>query len=202
MKTVLLGGWSFPARALAPLAAPGGWAVYGYDETPDFPVDDEPWVLAGWSLGALRALAAVASGVVRPAALVLIGATARFCEDEDYACGVERAALRSMRHGLRRDPGRTLAAFHGLVGTTPPTEQDAGALDRGLRDLDTIDVRTALDVICMPVLLLHGKRDRVIPLAAAEWLAARLPEATLRVCEEAGHDLPLRYPEWVHAQRY
>lgn len=38
-----------------------------------------------------------------------------------------------------------------------------------------------------PVLLLHGGRDRIAPVAHAEWLAAHCPTAELRVMPEDGH---------------
>lgn len=39
----------------------------------------------------------------------------------------------------------------------------------------------------VPVLLLHGADDRVVPVAHARWLADRLPDAELRVVPGAGH---------------
>ncbi len=41
--------------------------------------------------------------------------------------------------------------------------------------------------ITAPVLLLHGARDRIAPLAHAEWLASRIPTAELRVTPDDGH---------------
>jgi pimeloyl-ACP methyl ester carboxylesterase len=41
--------------------------------------------------------------------------------------------------------------------------------------------------IAAPTLLLHGGEDRIAPSAHSEWLAARIPGATLRVLPDAGH---------------
>lgn len=41
--------------------------------------------------------------------------------------------------------------------------------------------------ITVPVLLLHGTGDRMVPSTHAEWLAARLPAAELRLVPGAGH---------------
>ena len=41
--------------------------------------------------------------------------------------------------------------------------------------------------ITVPVLLLHGTLDRVVPAAHAEWLAARIPTAELRLEPGEGH---------------
>lgn len=41
--------------------------------------------------------------------------------------------------------------------------------------------------ITVPVLLLHGGRDRVVPNSHSEWLATRTPRSELRLYPEAGH---------------
>ncbi len=38
-----------------------------------------------------------------------------------------------------------------------------------------------------PVLLLHGRNDRVVPIAHSEWLAARIPRVELWLVPGAGH---------------
>ncbi|TQM78247.1 pimeloyl-ACP methyl ester carboxylesterase [Saccharothrix saharensis] len=41
--------------------------------------------------------------------------------------------------------------------------------------------------VTVPVLLLHGGRDRVVPASHAEWLAGRCPAAELRLSPDDGH---------------
>jgi pimeloyl-ACP methyl ester carboxylesterase len=41
--------------------------------------------------------------------------------------------------------------------------------------------------VAAPTLLLHGGQDRIAPAAHAEWLAARLPRAELRLSSGDGH---------------
>ena len=41
--------------------------------------------------------------------------------------------------------------------------------------------------VTVPVMLLHGTADRMVPSAHAEWLAARIPDAELRLVPGAGH---------------
>lgn len=60
-----------------------------------------------------------------------------------------------------------------------PAARDAARLSRGL-DFDPAAVRA-------PVELLHGRRDRQVPLALAIDLVERLPDASLVVDESAGH---------------
>ena len=41
--------------------------------------------------------------------------------------------------------------------------------------------------VAVPVLLLHGGRDRIVPSSHGEWLAAHLPSAELRLSPDDGH---------------
>ena len=46
-----------------------------------------------------------------------------------------------------------------------------------------------------PTLVVHGREDRVVPVANAEILAERVPRAVLRILEEAGHLYSTEQPE-------
>jgi len=43
------------------------------------------------------------------------------------------------------------------------------------------------DAISVPVLIMHGANDKMVPCAHGEWLAARCPAAELRIVPDAGH---------------
>ena len=45
-----------------------------------------------------------------------------------------------------------------------------------------------------PTLVVHGRHDRMIPVANAELLAASIPGATLQVLDESGHLYPTEEP--------
>ena len=46
-----------------------------------------------------------------------------------------------------------------------------------------------------PTLVVHGRHDRMIPVANAELVAESIPGATLRVLDESGHLYPTEEPE-------
>ena len=48
-----------------------------------------------------------------------------------------------------------------------------------------------------PVLLVHGERDRLVPVAAARTLAAENPEWTVEIVPDLGHAPMLENPELV-----
>ena len=63
--------------------------------------------------------------------------------------------------------------------------------------LAELDLRETLASLSIPVLILHGAEDRVIPLQAARAMAERLSDVRLLEHPTAGHDLPLTQTAWV-----
>jgi pimeloyl-[acyl-carrier protein] methyl ester esterase len=133
--------------------------------------------------------------------LVLISSTARFCAEGEYACGTHEKILRRMIAQLKRDPEAVLEEFFKNVHGPQRESRQAAALRHGampalddlaagLEYLLTADVRDKVPSIGIPVLLLHGTEDRIIPASASEWLHARLPDSQLKLFTKIGHALP------------
>ena len=51
--------------------------------------------------------------------------------------------------------------------------------------------------ISAPVLLLHGSRDRLVPIAAARTVARRNPTWRFEVAKDVGHVPQLEVPRWT-----
>ena len=204
-RLLLVPGWAHPPAALQPLTD----LLRNVAEvtcTDSLSGADGQWI-AGWSLGGLRALRAVAAGTCRPAGLILISSCARFCGAADYPCGLPEGQLRVMMRQFDRQPEATLADFFrrcahpSSAGDTDIArrlaETPSEPLREGLADLRDIDLRDQLDIAPPPLLLLHGEQDAVIPCDASQWLHLRLPASVLKLHPTAGHDLPLRHADWV-----
>ncbi len=199
----LISGWSFPENALTAIRE---GLVH------QLPRHEHLVVRGGWSLGGLLALHEVAGGHSTATHLILISSTARFCADESGWPGTSTASLRAMQRQLERSPTEALATFHQwCAGPAAPEslikqrvaealELGLDSLRAGLQALATLDVRAALPSCSIPVLLLHGACDPVIPMAAAERMVESLPMATLVRHPQAGHDLPLQHTAWVLEQ--
>ena len=210
---LLASGWAHPADCLASLAAQlrPCLDVALLDPDPDalrarleaLPV---PAWLAGWSLGGMLALQAAAAHPSRARGLILISSTARFTRAApDDPAGVPAARLRALTAAVRKHPAEALGPFLGqcaapaapLVTAQVALTLGAPALLAGLERLAQLDLRAECAGLQAPALILHGAQDRVIPPAAADRLARDIPGAQGRRHPTAGHDLPLREPEWV-----
>ena len=199
----LWSGWSFPDSALADLRA---------HLVERLPRDQTMVVRGGWSLGGLRALQEVVEGRSPATHLILIAGTARFCADADRWPGLPEANLRALQRQFARDPREALTGFHRLCAGPDASAElihqrteislslGLETLATGLHTLATLDLRNALAQCRLPVLILHGMRDPLIPVAAAERMLEALPLAKLVRHVHAGHALPLTHPEWVAEQ--
>jgi len=161
-------------------------------------------VLCGWSLGGMLALRLAVDRSCPVAALALIGTTPRFVNGDDWRAGVQPARLAAMRRDVRRDYRPTMERFYRLMfaeneltaadyrriarfATGPDRLPPQPVAEAGLRILAQTDLRSLLPELRLPVLLLHGRQDAVIPFAAAEALAAALPQARLVAFDDTGH---------------
>ncbi len=185
---------------------PGPDAGTGYAQYLRGLIEEEsahgPLLLAGWSLGAMAALEAAATAGKRVAALVLISGCARFVRDADNPGGQDPRTLRTMLHRLSRGSAAVVGQFQAaLFADGEESLRDAyingrgkncqgipaKKLAHGLRYLLHSDLRTILNKITCPVLLVHGERDAVIDISLARALAGSLDNARLSVLDRTGH---------------
>lgn len=160
------------------------------------------WLL-GWSLGGLLAIQA---WLQRPDAfegLVLIAATPRFTSAGHWPHGTDAALVKAMALELGDDPEAVVRRFlaleiHGSADARGELRRlresamrhglpDRAALLAGLKHLASTDVVDRLGEIHAPVLLIGGRRDRLVPFPALEAMQARLPNAGLVRIPGAAH---------------
>jgi len=108
-----------------------------------------------------------------------------------------RRTVEQMLARLEREPAALLTDFYARCDA-PLDSRWTGIIDAdGLRrDLQLLQ-ESVLELSAMPtaaqVLILHGSRDRVVPVERAEKLRELLPNSALAIVAEAGHALPLTH---------
>ena len=184
---VLLHGWGLSSKVWAPLLA----------QLPDGAV------LVGWSLCAQLALHLAAHIPAKVGRLVLIAATPRFVQAPDWPAALPEATLAGFRGDFDTAPDATQRRFTALqamgdgrrrdvtaalnAALTPADDIHRAALATGLKLLADTDLRASIGSVRQPVRLIHGAEDRLMPAAAAEWLADALPDGRLSVFKDCGH---------------
>jgi len=169
--------------------------------------------LVGHSLGGaeiVRYLSRYApKGSVRRA--VLIGATLpRIPAGPDYAQGFDSGALNAMQAGWRTDFARWIdenkRAFFAPETSNALVDWAARLMDsmplyvqlEVSRTTATLDLRAELPEIHTPTLLIHGDRDRSVPVEFGVQLAELLPRARLIRYPEAAHGVFITHADRVH----
>jgi pimeloyl-[acyl-carrier protein] methyl ester esterase len=220
------GIWAETAAALAPRAVltPD---LPGYGATPScspydaarladavaagLPADA---VVIGWSMGGMAALALAARHPVK--ALVLVGSSPAFVARPDWPHGLAPEVLAGFAESLAVDYRATLLRFLSLQARGGDAAREVIArlrqsvfergdprpdiLAAGLELLRSVDLRTEVNAIACPTLVIHGGRDTLCPPAAGEWLAAHIPNARLALQSQAAHAPFLSHPAWFAGQ--
>lgn len=185
------------------------WARACLDQAPERAV----WL--GWSLGGLVALAAALTAPKRVAGVILMTATPRFVQAEDWRCAMPESTLDQFHAGLLADPSGTLGRFLALQvrGSDHARETlrelrrelaahpvpDPAALALGLELLRDCDLRGPLPDLRPPSLWIFGSHDALVPPTVAERIALLLPGASTAVIAGAAHAPFLSHPAETHA---
>ncbi|MFL6205909.1 MAG: alpha/beta fold hydrolase [Acidimicrobiales bacterium] len=140
----------------------------------------------------LIALPLAATFPQRVRRLVVINGTARFMRRDDYPIGVEWGPARDYvkkltdtygedRAGIALAASSKLgdAAFEEWAMRYQRLASSPGSFERTTRLVGATDVRAALGVIACPVLVLHRRSDRYIPVEHGHYLADHLADGRL-----------------------
>ncbi|MDR3299826.1 MAG: alpha/beta fold hydrolase [Candidatus Accumulibacter sp.] len=168
-------------------------------------------ILCGWSLGAMLAMQAALLSPRRVAGLILVDGTPCFIQRDGWTAAQSPALLRDFAAAVTQDSRTSLQRFAALFNQGDAKARPIGreiarnvlssslpstaALLAGLDGLRDVDLRQRIVDIACPVLLIHGERDPLMPLAAARWLCEKLPQARLDVFPGAAHAPFLNDPE-------
>lgn len=138
-------------------------------------IGNEPFILAGWSMGVSVALEYLRqTDSPQPYGLILLSGTPRpgqapwFSQQGDQL--LSEIAAREKRLNL------AVAADHQAVAWTWDAMRD-------------VDHSADLHGIKLPTLIIQGSADPDTPVAHARWLSEGIPNADLHIIEGAGHSL-------------
>ncbi|WP_295006803.1 alpha/beta fold hydrolase [uncultured Dechloromonas sp.] len=165
--------------------------------------------LGGWSLGAQMALAIAARHPDKVGKLLLVAGTTSFVQRDGWPHAMPPAMLAEFAAGIAADAEAMLPRFVGgfnrgdarakavtaeLLELADPRPSGA-VLASGLNWLRDVDLRADAAKVACPTLLVHGAADPLMPLAAAEALAALIPGAQLARFDDCAHAPFLSRPD-------
>ncbi len=169
-----------------------------------------PVYLLGWSLGATLAMAMAERYPNRVSRLIVLAGNPLFVQKTDWP-GIKAEVLNGFTDLLKMDVQQTLIRFlalqvnglsHGreqllmlkqaMLECPPPNE---AVLQAGLDILTNTDCREFMLNNHLPVSLISGAKDTLIPLASSHLLKKLNPGIDLHVLETAAHAPFLSHPD-------
>ncbi len=186
-----------------------GWAQAVHDALVPRLAGPALWV--GWSLGGMVALQVAARFPAQTRALAMVAASPRFTTAPGWPHAVAGEVLDGFARDLESDYRGTLLRFIALQARGAPAareeirwlrervfahgEPTPAALGAGLQILREADLRPTLAELRVPLLLLGGARDTLVPGRALRAAAGTVSRARAVLIPGAGHAPFLSHPE-------
>lgn len=164
------------------------------------PIESSCWL--GWSLGATVVLDLAKRYPERVNSLILLAGNPAFIQSEHWP-GMNAAMLDAFADKLNEDCQTTLLRFLSLqVNNLPEYKSmlktlksvvmecnvpDRETLQGGLEVLKHADLRSALSAAGVPVSIILGTRDTLVPVKAGQSMQELAPAISLNVIDKAGH---------------
>lgn len=158
--------------------------------------------IVGWSLGGNVAIRLAEKYPQRIKSIVLIGSNPHFIKTESWQ-GVEPLILKAFANNMQENGVSTLLRFMSLQvqGTLAAKMSlkyikaamqecaipEVKVLMGGLSILQTVDQIETLSHLSMPVLMIFGGRDQLVPVSVAEQCQALQDQIEVSVIAEAAH---------------
>jgi len=173
---------------------------------------DEPSCWLGWSLGATFVLEIAQRYPEKVNRLILLAGTPCFVKRDSWG-GMDEQVLENFATSLQQDTQGTLLRFLALqikgldeqksalqkiislVSEYPAPDQKT--IQEGLAILKHTDLRVDFAELNLPVSVILGQLDTLVPAVSGEKMQALLPEVDLHLIARAGHVPFLSHQEAV-----
>ena len=165
---------------------------------------EKPVTLMGWSLGGHVAMHFAMQHPALLSNLILVSATPCFGKRGDWPHAMAQKSLTDFSQRLQTNQAATIRSFLCLQMLNLPNaknvaqtlaaqlaahgEASAEALKIWLDVLRQSDVRGEISRLeDVPLMIVQGGRDMLVPIACGDWLSAALPHATYLRMDGAAH---------------
>ncbi|MDQ7074663.1 MAG: pimeloyl-ACP methyl ester esterase BioH [Gammaproteobacteria bacterium] len=176
----------------------------------------ESSVWLGWSLGGMVALRLAARFPAKVSKLIMVAASPRFVQAENWPSATKAEVLVGFSSALRENLSVTLQRFLALqvrgsadskavlkqlkVALAAGGAASEASLLLGLHILNTADLRSDLQQLKPPLAVFLGERDGLVPQAVAESLLQLRSDLQIELFPNAGHAPFLSHPELFTAK--
>lgn len=168
-------------------------------------------IVVGHSLGAMAALLASIQKPSLFSKLVLIGASPRYSNTDDYQGGFSNADIDATYAALQRDQMDWSRKYASVAMAAPDRPALAESFAESLAHIPhdliltilcsllQMDHRDNLPKVSSPTLLIQSREDHFVPPAVADYMQAHIPDCRLSLIDAVGHLPHVSAPDKVIA---
>jgi len=173
----------------------------------------EPAHWLGWSLGGLFLIRLAMLMPAQVKTLSLIASSPCFVQRKHWQSAMQLNVLQQFADSLQQDTKKTLMRFIALQAMAADTGSqtlkslkknlsesplpNSQSLTEGLSILRDTDLREALEKVSVPVQVLLGEHDKLVPQSLGEYVQQKLPRADLVIVKGSGHAPFISHPKLV-----
>jgi len=159
-------------------------------------LDLSDFVLVGHSMGGSVVMSyALNDDLRKPAAIALVDTSSRL-ELSKLARGLAKETIETQLYLLKGRKNASFQEAYDIVRREEDTKRrNPRVITRDLAAADKFDVTQQMGNISVPVFVLVGEHDDIIPPSAAKQFEEALPRADIAVIKDAHHAAMLQNPE-------
>lgn len=144
-------------------------------------------ILVGHSMGAAIALTLAAEGNDRIAGIALLGGSAKLTVSEAILEGLQEAFEATVDNIIRYSWKKTTSAFFKGESRQHMFEAGPKVVYNDFLACSRFDLTDRLETVTMPVLVIAGQADRMVPLDTSREMAEAFQHAKLVTIDDCGH---------------
>ena len=168
-----------------------------------------PAMVLGWSLGGLSAMQLALRQPDMVTGLILLATTPCFVNRQGWSRGMDKSIFVTFQKRVKEAPKSAMQQFVRLNAASKPDRETRDKLENlsnevaefalqvGLKELEETDLRDAVSSITVPFIVMHGKDDRVVPVAASHWLHEHIVNSRLIEFPRGGHAFFIKHASEV-----
>ena len=196
MKSLLIiSGWAHGKKSIEPIGELFNpffnvFLLSGADALKSEALPKSDYII-GISMGGILALDKFTSQCKK---IVLISSSACFCKKDNYFFGTAEKIIQRMIKQIDISQEKVIDEFftnahlpQKLKKSKQQKTISYDGLHEGLHYMLNVDLREKISNINLPILILHGSDDKIIPFEAAEWMHKKMSKSQLKCYNGYGH---------------
>ncbi len=155
---------------------------------------DSKFYIMGWSLGGARGIKFALDNPSNIAGIILVSSFPKFFKEDGFDGGLPRTLFKNLERRIQREAKSGLEFFYKLITDEIDWlklflkyEIEVESVLEELKEIEFLDIREELSKIKTPTLIIHGDKDKVVPIESGLYLRDHIVKSKFKAFNGNGH---------------